>query len=81
MQIEYAHNSVCGQALRKYKSSTSKTKREPGGWEGKIRISDDFDLPHLDNILSAFEGRVYEGLNLVTHDRKLESYEVPILWT
>ncbi len=38
----------------------SKTKRKPGGWEGKIRISDDFDAPLPDNIQSAFEGRVHE---------------------
>ena len=39
----------------------SKAKRKPGGWEGKIHISDDFDAPLPDNIQSAFEGRVYEG--------------------
>ena len=38
----------------------SKVKRKPGGWEGKIRISDDFDEPLQDDIQSAFEGRVYE---------------------
>jgi prevent-host-death family protein len=39
----------------------SKVKRKPGGWEGKIHISDDFDAPLPDSIQSAFEGRVYEG--------------------
>jgi len=38
----------------------SKAKRKPGGWEGKIRISDDFDAPLPDNIKSAFEGRDLE---------------------
>mgnify|MGYP000034165347 FL=1 len=38
-----------------------KAKRKPGGWEGKIFISDDFDAPLPDNIQSVFEGRVYEG--------------------
>jgi antitoxin (DNA-binding transcriptional repressor) of toxin-antitoxin stability system len=38
----------------------SKAKRKPGGWEGKIRISDDFDAPLPDSIQSAFEGRVCE---------------------
>jgi len=38
----------------------SKAKRKPGGWEGKIHISDDFDAPLPDNIQSSFEGRVYE---------------------
>jgi prevent-host-death family protein len=46
--------------------SQPKPKRKPGGWEGKIRISDDFDEPLSDDIQSAFEGRVYE---------------VSILWT
>ena len=40
--------------------SKSKPKRKPGGWEGKIRISDDFDAPLPDNIQSAFEGRDHE---------------------
>ena len=39
----------------------SKAKRKPGGWEGKIHISDDFNAPLPDNIQSAFEGRVNEG--------------------
>ena len=38
----------------------SKAKRKPGGWEGKIRISDDFDAPLPDKIRSAFEGRDHE---------------------
>jgi len=38
----------------------SKTKRKPGGWEGKIHISDDFDAPLPHDIQSAFEGQVYE---------------------
>jgi prevent-host-death family protein len=38
----------------------SKAKRKPGGWEGKIRISNDFDAPLPDNIQSAFEGRDHE---------------------
>ncbi len=40
--------------------SKLKAKRKPGGWEGKIHISDDFDAPLPDNVQSAFEGRVYE---------------------
>jgi len=81
MQIEYTYNSVCGQALRKFKSPMSKAKRKLGGWEGKIHISDDFDSPLPDNIQFAFEGRVYEGLTLDTYDRKLEAHDLPILWT
>ena len=35
----------------------AKAKREPGGWEGKVWISDDFDAPLPDDILDAFEGK------------------------
>jgi prevent-host-death family protein len=31
--------------------------RLPGGWEGRIRISDDFDAPLPQEIEDAFEGR------------------------
>ncbi|MDJ0814790.1 MAG: type II toxin-antitoxin system Phd/YefM family antitoxin [Desulfobacterales bacterium] len=37
-----------------------KAKRKPGGWEGKIRISDDFDAPLPDDIQSPFEGQADE---------------------
>ena len=37
-----------------------KAKRKPGGWEGKIRISDDFDATLPDDIQSPFEGQVDE---------------------
>jgi prevent-host-death family protein len=37
-----------------------KAKRKPGGWEGKIRISDDFDAPLPYDIQSVFEGQVRE---------------------
>jgi prevent-host-death family protein len=37
-----------------------KGKRKPGGWEGKIRIADDFDDPLPAEFQAAFEGRVYE---------------------
>ena len=30
--------------------------RQPGGWEGKARIADDFDDPLPEEILAAFEG-------------------------
>jgi len=68
---------VCLQALRKFKFPTSKAKRKPGSCERKIRISDDFDATLPENIQFALEGRVYAGFTLVTHDRKLEAYEVP----
>lgn len=31
--------------------------RRPGGWEGRVRISDDFDSPLPAEIQDAFEGR------------------------
>lgn len=31
-------------------------RRKPGGWEGQVRISDDFDAPLPDDVLDAFEG-------------------------
>jgi prevent-host-death family protein len=31
--------------------------RQPGGWEGQVRISEDFDAPLPSEILDAFEGR------------------------
>lgn len=31
--------------------------RRPGGWEGQVRISEDFDAPLPVEILDAFEGR------------------------
>ncbi len=31
--------------------------RAPGGWQGKVRISEDFDAPLPDETLGAFDGR------------------------
>jgi prevent-host-death family protein len=31
--------------------------RQPGGWEGKVKIAEDFDAPLPDDIQAAFEGR------------------------
>lgn len=30
--------------------------RKPGGWEGQVRTSEDFDAPLPDELLAAFEG-------------------------
>lgn len=30
--------------------------RQPGGWEGRVEISEDFDDPLPDRLLDAFEG-------------------------
>ncbi len=35
----------------------SEAARQPGGWEGRIFIADDFDDPLPDEIQAAFEGR------------------------
>ena len=32
-------------------------RREPGGWEGRVHIADDFDAPLSDELQAAFEGR------------------------
>jgi prevent-host-death family protein len=34
----------------------SADSRQPGGWEGQVRISDDFDDPLPPDIQAAFEG-------------------------
>jgi len=34
-----------------------RTPRKPGGWQGKVWMSDDFDEPLPDDIQAAFEGR------------------------
>jgi hypothetical protein len=31
--------------------------RQPGGWEGQVRISEDFDAPLPPELEDAFEGR------------------------
>lgn len=31
--------------------------RQPGGWEGRVRISEDFDAPLPPDLQAAFEGR------------------------
>ncbi len=31
--------------------------RQPGGWEGRMRISEDFDAPLPPELQAAFEGR------------------------
>lgn len=32
-------------------------RRVPGGWEGQVRIAEDFDAPLPGDVLAAFEGR------------------------
>ncbi len=34
----------------------AKALRKPGGWEGQVRIADDFDDPLPVGLLAAFEG-------------------------
>jgi prevent-host-death family protein len=31
--------------------------RQPGGWEGQVKIAEDFDAPLPDDVQAAFEGR------------------------
>lgn len=37
--------------------TVARRPRKPGGWEGKMWISEDFDEPLPDDIQAAFEGR------------------------
>jgi prevent-host-death family protein len=32
-------------------------RRRPGGWQGQVRIADDFDAPLPEALLDAFEGK------------------------
>ena len=36
-------------------------RRRPGGWEGRIRISDDFDEPLPENLQRTFQGGASEA--------------------
>ena len=36
----------------------NKLPRNPGGWEGKVYIAEDFDAPLPDELLDAFEGKI-----------------------
>lgn len=36
---------------------SSRAPRTPGGWEGQVRVSPDFDEPLPEELLDAFEGR------------------------
>ena len=47
-----------GRPLAKLVPLPKKRKpRKPGGWEGRMRIADDFDAPLPEDIQTAFEGR------------------------
>ncbi len=47
-----------GRPLAKLVPLSQKRKpREPGGWEGRMRIAEDFDAPLPADIQVAFEGR------------------------
>ena len=35
----------------------SRKQRKPGGWEGQVVISEDFDAPLPEDLQAAFEGR------------------------
>lgn len=50
--------SKAGKPLAKLVPFHSKPgPRQPGGWEGQVRISEDFDAPLPPEIEDAFEGR------------------------
>lgn len=35
---------------------TPVSRRQPGGWQGKVWVGEDFDAPLPDDLLDAFEG-------------------------
>ena len=37
--------------------SSPAQRRQPGGWQGRVRIAEDFDAPLPESLLDAFEGR------------------------
>ena len=41
--------------------NTPRQPRRPGGWEGQVIMSDDFDAPLPDDLLAAFEDRSGDG--------------------
>jgi hypothetical protein len=47
--------------LDEHPTPTPKKPRKPGGWEGQVVISEDFDAPLPDDIQAAFEGRSLDG--------------------
>ena len=51
-EIIIAKNGVPLARLVPLRAQT--TPRQPGGWEGRVTISDDFDAPLPDDLLSAF---------------------------
>jgi prevent-host-death family protein len=49
--------SKAGKPLAKLVPYQQSAKpRQPGGWEGRVRISEDFDAPLPPEIQAAFEG-------------------------
>jgi prevent-host-death family protein len=46
-----------GKPLAKLVPFRQPQPRQPGGWEGRVRISEDFDAPLPPEIQAAFEGR------------------------
>ncbi len=51
-EIVIAKNGV---PMAKLVPLAKKSKRVPGGWEGKVWIADDFDAPLPDDIMKTFE--------------------------
>lgn len=52
-----------GKPLAKLVPLASRHKlREPGGWEGKVRITEDFDAPLPGEFQTDFEGRGCSGM-------------------
>lgn len=46
-----------GSPKAKLVPMTRRETRRPGGWEGQVFVSDDFDEPLPEDLQAAFEGR------------------------
>jgi prevent-host-death family protein len=45
-----------GKPMARLVPLASHAPRCPGGWEGRVRIAEDFDAPLPEEVLAAFEG-------------------------
>ncbi len=56
-QGEEIYIAKAGKPKAKLVPLRNEPRRQPGGWEGKVWMSDDFDDPLPADILAAFDGQ------------------------